>query len=189
MSYGVGIDCEGLGQTPAEVDGARRILIGMIQSESNRIAGLADTPPVAAIRRKISEAVQWARAAAWRQQEGKLADALESASVGVRTMHDVSRAITGLSSYDRQAAQAQQQTQTGASFVDQLAVALGLKTPEEVYRPDVPGGAVADVVGGAVGGTARAIGTAGGALVGGIASYPWLIPAAAGIVLFFALRK
>jgi hypothetical protein len=60
-----------------------------------------------------------------------------------------------------------------------------MKTPEEVYHPDVPGGAAADVVGGAVGGAARVLESA----ASGIAGYPWLIPAAAGLVLFFALRK
>ncbi|MGH9392296.1 MAG: hypothetical protein ACRD1Z_22045 [Vicinamibacteria bacterium] len=131
----------------------------------------------------------WARAAAWRQQEGKLADALESATVGIRTMHEVSRAITGLSLNDMQSAAAQQRTQTGASFLDQVAVSVGWKSPEEIYHPAVVGGTVADVVGEAVGTTARAVGTAGGALVSGISSYPWLIPAAAGLFLLFALRK
>jgi hypothetical protein len=177
--------CDGLGQAPAEVEAAKGILIRMIHAESNRIAGLADTPPVAAIRQKIADAVRWARAASWRLQDGKNAEAMESVVVGLRTMHEVSRAITALSPYDRQAAQAQAQTQTGASFWDQILVSLGMKTPEEVYHPDVPGGAAADVVGGAVGGAARVLESA----ASGIAGYPWLIPAAAGLVLFFALRK
>lgn len=177
--------CDGLGQSPQEVDGGRRILIGMIQRESGRIAGYADTPAVAAIRKKISEAVTWARAAAWRAQAGQLADAMESVNVGIRLMHEASAAITRLTAADIRAGQAQQQTQTGASFLDQVLVSIGAKSPEEIYRPAVPGGAVADVVGGAVGGAARA----GGAVLGGIASYPWLIPAAAGVALFFATRK
>jgi hypothetical protein len=185
MSYTARACCNGLGQTPAEVESAKGILIRMIQAESNRIAGLADTPPVAVIRQKIADATRWARAASWRLQDGKNAEAMESVVVGIRTMHEVSRAITGLSAQDRQAAQAQQRTQTGASFLDQVLVSLGVKTPEEVYHPDVAGGTVADVVGSAVGGTARALETA----AGGIASYPWLIPAAAGVALFFATRK
>jgi len=186
MSYRSGRCCcdgsrGGLGQSPQDVEAGRRILVGMIQRESGRIAGYADTPAVAAIRKKISEAVTWARAAAWRAQEGKLADAMESVNVGIRFMHEASRATTSLTAADIRAAQAQTQTQTGASFGDQLLATLGIKT--DVYQPDVPGGPVADVVGGAVGGTARAVGGA------ALASYPWLIPAAAGVVLFLATRK
>jgi len=185
MSYTARACCNGLGQSTAEVESSKGLLVRMIQAESNRIAGFADTPPVAAIRQKIAEAVRWARAASWRLQDGKNAEAMESVGVGIRTMHEVSQAITRLSPYDRQAAQAQERTQTGASFLDQVLVSLGVKTPEEVYHPNVAGGSVADVVGSAVGGTARALESA----AGGIASYPWLIPAAAGVALFFAMRK
>lgn len=155
----------------------------MIQRESGRIADYADTPAVAAIRRKISEAVTWARAAAWRAQEGKLADAMESVSVGIRLMHEASAAITRLTAADIRSAQAQAQTQSGASFTDQVLATLGIKT--DVYQPDIPGGEIADVVGGAVGGTARAVGS----LASELGVNPWLIPAAAGVALFFAMRK
>lgn len=164
-----------LGQSPAEVDAARGILIRMIQAESNRIAGLADTPAIAAIRKKISEAVTWSRSAAWRQQDGKLGEALESASVGIRIMHEASRAISALRPADKVAAQAQQQAQAGASFLDQVAVAVGLKSPQEIYVPSVPGGAIADVVGGGLA-TSFEVGK-------------WLLPIGAGVFLLLLLRR
>lgn len=181
-------DCQcsssGLGATPtpSEVEGARRILVGMIQFESNRIAGLADTPAVAAIRAKLSQAVQWSRSAAWRQQDAgyppapaKLAEALESATVGIRIMHEVSRAITSLSPADKVAAQAQQHAQAGASFADQVAVAVGLKSPAELYVPKVPGGSIADLVGA---GLAKSFDVG-----------KWLLPIGAGVLLLILLRR
>lgn len=165
----------GLGQSPAEVEGARGILVRMIQFESSRIAGLADTPAVAAIRGKLSDAVKWSRSAAWRQQDGMLGEALESAGVGIRIMHEASRAITALRPSDKAAAQAQQHTQAGASFRDQFAVAVGLKSPAELYIPNVPGGTIADVVGAGLS-TSFDVGK-------------WLLPVGAGLLLLILLRR
>jgi hypothetical protein len=181
MSYKSGCCCSGgLGQTSQEVDSARRILVGMISRESGRIEGLPATPAVSAIRAKIADASRWSKASFLDWEAGRMKDALDRATVGIRTMHEVSAAITRLTPEDVRASEAQRQTQTGASFGDQVLATLGIKTG--VYQPAVPGSSVADVVGGAVGGAARAAEDAFGS--------PWILPAAlAGAVLFFAMRK
>jgi len=60
-----------------------------------------------------------------------------------------------------------ERTKAGSSFLNQVLVALGFKSESEVYRPDVPGGDAADLIGGML---------------------PWAIPAG-GLLLFLLLRR
>lgn len=191
MSYKSGCCCSsggraGLGQTSQEVDAARVVLVNMISRESSRLEALfrgtvgtslrRDSPAVGSIRQKIADASRWSRASFLDWEAGRNREALERATVGIRLMHEVSRAITALTAGDIQAAAAQARTKTGASFGDQMLATLGLKTG--VYQPDVPGSSIADAFGGAA------------QSVGGLAASPWLLVAGAvGLLLFAAMRR